>query len=226
MSKYSKKLGEKLEIISHRGYWKDDSEKNTKIAFQRSFKLGFGTETDVRDMGSQILISHDIPKGKELRLEDFFEIYKDSRCEGSIALNIKSDGLQNEVKKIIKNYDIGNYFVFDMSIPDTLKYVDEKIPVYVRVSEYEQPTIELLNISCGLWFDYFKKDNEKMKLLEEATFLIGSKKICVVSPELHKKTPESFWNDIKNAKNVNLNNLILCTDFPERAQEYFKTGAL
>lgn len=33
-------------ILSHRGYWKETHEKNLPIAFERSFSLGFGTETD------------------------------------------------------------------------------------------------------------------------------------------------------------------------------------
>lgn len=38
-----------MKIISHRGFWHNPSEKNTEMAFCRSFELGFGTETDVRD---------------------------------------------------------------------------------------------------------------------------------------------------------------------------------
>ena len=36
---------ELMMILSHRGYWK---EKNLPIAFERSFSLGFGTETDYK----------------------------------------------------------------------------------------------------------------------------------------------------------------------------------
>ena len=32
-----------MEIISHRGLWKKDHEKNSVKAFQRSFEKGFGT---------------------------------------------------------------------------------------------------------------------------------------------------------------------------------------
>ena len=39
-----------MQVISHRGYWKAASEKNTQTAFKRSFSLGYGTETDVRDL--------------------------------------------------------------------------------------------------------------------------------------------------------------------------------
>jgi hypothetical protein len=58
-----------MQILSHRRYWKMDSEKNTKIAFERSFSLGFGTETDLmRDFGRKIVISHDMPRGGKMTL--------------------------------------------------------------------------------------------------------------------------------------------------------------
>lgn len=87
-----------MKIISHRGYWKNNSEKNTKISFERSFRLGFGTETDIRDFNGNLVISHDIPTNTSISIDDFFEIY--NRHSNSIlALNIKSDGLQSILKK-------------------------------------------------------------------------------------------------------------------------------
>ena len=50
-----------MKILSHRGYWKTAEEKNTATAMHRSFSLGFGTETDVRDYNGKLVISHDIP---------------------------------------------------------------------------------------------------------------------------------------------------------------------
>ena len=44
-------------VLSHRGYWKTPAEKNTAAAFRRSFDLGFGTETDVRDRGGELVIA-------------------------------------------------------------------------------------------------------------------------------------------------------------------------
>ena len=55
-------------VLSHRGYWKTAVEKNTPTAFKRSFELGFGTETDVRDRNGELVISHDMPNGSEITL--------------------------------------------------------------------------------------------------------------------------------------------------------------
>ncbi|AQT06291.1 PI-PLC domain-containing protein [Acetobacter persici] len=52
-----------MQILSHRGFWHTPKEKNSRAAIQRSFKEGFGLETDVRDLlfegESQIVVSHD-----------------------------------------------------------------------------------------------------------------------------------------------------------------------
>lgn len=61
-----------MEIISHRGYWKCKNEKNTKIAFNRSFNMGYGIETDIRDFRGELVISHDIATSESLQLNDFF----------------------------------------------------------------------------------------------------------------------------------------------------------
>ena len=61
-------------IISHRGYWKCVDEKNTEIAFSRSFELDFGTETDVRDCLGKLVISHDMPDGSEIHFEEFLSL--------------------------------------------------------------------------------------------------------------------------------------------------------
>ncbi len=38
-----------MQILSHRGYWKSIKEKNSFIAFERSFLAMHGVETDLRD---------------------------------------------------------------------------------------------------------------------------------------------------------------------------------
>ena len=67
-----------IEVISHRGYWKTPEERNAPVAFERSFSLGFGTETDVRDCVrdgvSELVISHDIPRGGEFAFADMLRL--------------------------------------------------------------------------------------------------------------------------------------------------------
>ena len=93
-----------MQIISHRGLWKSLDERNTAVAFERSFAKGFGLETDLRDFDGDIYISHDVPINKKsiMRFSEFLEIYNDFKEDLSIALNIKSDGLQLKMKEILE----------------------------------------------------------------------------------------------------------------------------
>ncbi|HDG1702299.1 TPA: hypothetical protein PFE33_004667, partial [Kluyvera ascorbata] len=50
-------------------------EKNTQTAFERSFSLGFGTETDIRDFGGELVISHDIADQNCISFKKFISLY-------------------------------------------------------------------------------------------------------------------------------------------------------
>lgn len=208
-----------MEIISHRGYWENGDEKNSIFAFERSFSSGFGTETDIRDYEGKLVISHDIADANAISLEQFFAVYKSFDKNLPLALNIKSDGLQLKLKDAIKKYEIENYFVFDMSVPDTLLYLQHDFCVFTRQSEYEaKPTF--YDRSVGVWLDEFHSHwIEKSVLIEH---IKNQKKICIVSPDLHKRDYQSEWNDYRSIeKTTGCFNMMLCTDFPEKAREFF-----
>ncbi len=135
-----------MVILSHRGYWKEDSEKNTKAAFELSFILGFGTETDLRDRNGELVISHDMANSNSIVAEEFFEIYTSLGRELPLALNIKADGLHQKLKTLLVKYEIKNYFVFDMAVPDGLNYLKQDFITYSRHSEYEPITQYLQDI--------------------------------------------------------------------------------
>lgn len=211
-----------MQIISHRGYWKVSDEKNKINAFERSFKLGFGTETDIRDFNGELVISHDIPKSSPEELiyvDDFFKLYKSIGNNLPLALNIKSDGLQEMLKNLIIKYDISNYFVFDMSIPDTLGYMKRDIKYFSRQSDFE--IIPSLYKECrGVWLDEFVNHWITPEIIEE--HFKKNKFVCIVSPELHGRNNIQEWANYKNfITNQFSENLILCTDNPEDAKKYF-----
>jgi hypothetical protein len=204
-----------MEILSHRGYWLNPAEKNTTIAFERTFRLGFGTETDVRDSNGKIVISHDIPIGGELFLEDFLQLAGDSG--GLLALNIKSDGLASHVSNALRGFPDLEYFTFDMSVPDMRSYLDLGMPVYCRVSEVEIAP-PWLDECRGVWLDSFVKD--WFEVADVKRYLNLNKAVCIVSPELHGRQHEYLWDTIRALKNEK--GLYLCTDYPEKAELFFK----
>jgi hypothetical protein len=207
-----------MEIISHRGYWKSENEKNLPIAFCRSFEMGFGTETDLRDFSEVIVISHDIPNYHSLNFNAFLEIYKQKGEPTTLALNVKSDGLHKLIKSSLDQYNISNYFVFDMSVPDTIGYINEGLKFFTRQSEYE-PSPSFYEKSEGVWLDSFHDIWYTEELILE--HLNNNKKVAIVSPELHKRDYKEFWEVLKSSNIYKLTGVILCTDFPEVAREYF-----
>lgn len=212
-----------MEIISHRGFWLVDAEKNAEKAFLRSFLAGYGTETDLRDSHGKLVISHDIPgfEEKTLAAEDFFQLYKDSGCMGVLALNIKSDGLQGLIKDCLEKYQINNYFLFDASIPDSIVSINYGLTTFARSSEFEPRSI-LWDQCAGIWLDRFSAQSLDLVLIQD-TIKLG-KKVSIVSEELHNRENKILWNELLKIPREILrsNNLILCTDVPDEASEFFQ----
>lgn len=208
-----------MQIISHRGYWNIEEEKNTITAFERSFTLGFGTETDIRDYKGDLVVSHDIPSETALSCDNFFQIYSSYKNPLPLALNIKADGLQLKLKELLQKYNIENYFVFDMSVPDGLAYLRLKLKVFTRHSEYEREP-SCYDDAEGVWLDEFYShwiDRETI-----IKHLNNNKKVCIVSPELHSREYKKVWVDYRSIGNeLKTNAIMLCTDFPEDARRYF-----
>ena len=207
-----------MRILSHRGYWHHASEKNSLAAFHRSFELGFGTETDVRDCLGKLVISHDMPTGGEMLLDDFLKLANKYSATSSlpIALNIKSDGLATRVYEALSNFPGLEYFTFDMSMPDTRLFLESPLSVFLRMSEVEYSSSWVQNAE-GIWLDSFETDWFDVKLIN--SLLDRNLSICVVSPELHGRDPNYLWQMLNRVKHRT--KLMLCTDFPIRAYDYF-----
>jgi glycerophosphoryl diester phosphodiesterase len=205
-------------VLSHRGYWKEGAEKNTAGAFARSFHLGFGTETDLRDLDGQLVIAHDPARSGALAAEVLFEIHRAIDPTLPLALNVKADGLQRWVKGALERYGLERAFVFDMSVPDARGYLAAGVPVFTRQSELEcEPAF--YGAAAGVWVDGFESDWATERDL--ARHLGAGKRVCVVSPELHKRPHEAFWERLAGMGCAADPRLMLCTDLPEDAREVF-----
>lgn len=202
-----------MKIISHRGFWKNKSEKNQRIAFERSVSKNFGIETDVRNNQNTLVISHDVPTGNEITLIEFLDIVGDSSIP--LAINIKADGLVTQIKSVMEAKKIKTWFAFDMSIPDMLRYIKHKLPVFTRQSEIESPV--LLDKSLGIWLDEFNSTWYNLKYIKQ--LLDNKKYVCIVSPELHGRDYRPVWEMLWPLSSHPA--LMICTDFPDKAQNYF-----
>ena len=203
-------------ILSHRGYWKNLYEQNQKVAFKRSFDLGFGTEADLRDADGKIVISHDMANGSEIFFEEVLQIMNGRNL--MLALNIKADGLVDIIMETLAKYGHTNYFNFDMSIPDMVFQMKKNAVVFTGFSDILQTPV-LFDKAAGVWLDCFNSDWYNADTIDE--LIIAGKSVCIVSADLHKRDKDAQWKIIKKCKNLNSQNLMICTDYPEKAKEYF-----
>ena len=206
-----------MQILSHRGYWQILEERNTKMAFEKSFESGFGTETDLRDICGKIVVSHDMPKGSEITFEDLLKIMQGRNLP--LALNIKADGQIDEILRLLAKYKHTNYFTFDMSIPDMVVQIEKGAKVFTGFSDILTSPVLLCKAS-GVWLDAFGGVWYNLDIIDG--LLKQNKAVCIVSEDLHGRNTDKQWQMLRQYDNIKTNNLFLCTDKPKEALAYFK----
>lgn len=209
-----------MVIISHRGHWSVPEEQNKLPALQKAITLGFGLEMDLRDYAEDLVISHNMARDTTLALDQFLQWYHDfGGHHPPLALNIKADGLCLLLKEALGLYQVENYFVFDMSIPDAILYLNLGLNVFTRQSEYEE-TPNLYKNSKGVWLDEFEHHWITDEILIE--HLENDKQVCIVSPELHGRSFKMEWQQYRKfERRHGRDRLMICTDHPVKAEEFF-----
>ena len=172
----------------------------------------YGVEVDIRSNGKNMIIHHD-PFSEGVLFEDWLSHYK----HGTLILNVKEEGLETRLIKLMRSNNIMNYFFLDQSFPFLIKCskAGEK-KCAVRFSEYEslETALSLAGFIDWVWVDCFNKLPLKIDIfdkLRNANF-----KICLVSPELQGRTDDLEIMNI--AKFMNDNNLkvdAVCTKNPD-----------
>ena len=142
----------------------------------------FGVEIDLRSDKKNIYLHHDPFRKGEL-FKKWIKYYKHK----IIVLNVKEEGLEKSILKILKKYRIKNFFFHDQTFSTLLKNMS-KTKVSVRYSEFE----DLKNIKHlfkrikWIWIDNFSVIRLEKKFY---SYLKKKKvRICLVSPELVKKS--------------------------------------
>ena len=207
-----------MKLLAHRGYWKNESEKNSLEAIKRALENGYGFESDIRDYCGKLVISHNMADSSCPSADEVFaelERFGDRFC---FAINIKADGLKDELFSALQSRNLKNYFAFDMSVPQMVEYVEKGITVFTRQSEFEKEPV-LYESSAGVWIDGF----EDLGWISETllkSHIENGKRVCIVSPELHGKPHLEFWKKL-NGMNLDFSQVLLCTDIPDEAKAFF-----
>lgn len=207
-----------MNVLSHRGYWREPAERNSAAAFERSFALGFGTETDLRDLAGELVISHDVARPGAMPAEEFLGIHRRHDARLPLALNVKADGLQGLVAALLEKFIVRDAFVFDMSVPDLLQWLKTGVQVFTRHSDVE-PDPACYAAAQGVWLDAFA--GEWWTLDTVRRHLEAGKRVCIVSPELHGREHRHAWDRLAASDASRSGELMICTDLPEDARRVF-----
>ena len=112
-------------VVSHRVNTREELR-------QTSGELG--CEIDIRNHGKNLVVEHDPFLNGGLTLEKWLTEF-DHRF---LIVNVKEEGLEPEVFRILNEFDVENYFILDESIPYIMKYCKAGESRYaLRVSELE-----------------------------------------------------------------------------------------
>ena len=164
----------------------------------------FCLEIDIHNYNNKLVLAHDHPNEQSIKLEDFItHIPKNSL----LAINIKNEEVEAELKIILSRSKTTNYFTFDWPVTSLHNAINHDLNCAFRLSEYEKDIVP----NCPwVWLDSFNG------IWYDADFLISLKKsgikLAIVSPELHNREADiSKVKDIVNAVKVDA----MCTDIPE-----------
>lgn len=160
-----------MNIICHR--------RNT-VAELRATPTPYGVEVDIRSQGERLVIHHD----PFVDGEDFEEWLRDYR-HGTLILNVKEEGLETRLTKLMREHGLSDYFFLDQSFPFLVKWsrMGER-RCAVRVSEFESvdTALALAGAIDWVWVDCFTR----FPLTRAAADSLrqAGLRLCLVSPEL------------------------------------------
>ena len=166
---------EKKNIIVHR--------VNT-IKSLKSVDTDLGCEIDIRTDGSQLILNHD-PFKKGDNLIDYLDEYQ----HGTLVLNIKETGIENDVLDEVKKRKIKSYFLLDVEFPYIIRaFMRNENNIAIRFSEYEtiENVITFKNNLKWVWVDLVSKipiNDFNFKILNQFN-------LCLVCPSLWNRSNE------------------------------------
>ena len=157
------------------------------IALLEKTPSNFGVEIDIRSNGKSLILHHDPFKQGEL-----FKNWIKSYHHGTLILNVKEEGLESPLLKLMNQYKINDFFFLDQSFPFLRKTaVMGESRCAVRVSEYEniETVLSLSGMVDWVWVDCFTRfplNKDEANRLKNSGF-----KLCFVSPELQGREKRS-----------------------------------
>lgn len=216
-----------MQIIQH-GLGTKVGKENPRQIFEECLKADIPFETDIRNDGTKIVLSHSLPTGSEMCLEELLEMRQSINPKSTLALHFNANGLGQTVDSLLKKYnqDTDNLFCFGNPTNDLnacLKYYPD-LPMYTvgcdLYSEGEDYKWQapLSDKSKGIWLDSFT-GNYDFNFIQK--HLNEGKKICFASDDLFKRDNTNLWSNIVSNGLIFNDNVKLCTNNYKEAEDYF-----
>jgi hypothetical protein len=184
-------------IVEHR--------KNSKSELEL-VPLNHGVEIDLRLFHGELVLAHD-----PFVLGENFANWITGFSHSLLILNVKEEGLEEEILKHVQGAGISNYFFLDQAFPSLVKSIKLKRPAAGRISEFENLTWSLEFAPEWIWLDSF---DGNWDYLDEAVQRISQLelKTCLVSPELQGRFEPRELAILKSTlKNHNFTPDAVCT---------------
>jgi hypothetical protein len=173
-----------MELIAHR---------LNKINELRQLPKRYGVEIDLRSRGSEIILHHD-PYKKGEKFENYLQNYN----HGTLILNVKESGIEDDVIKKTKKFGIKDFFLLDVEMPYICKNKKASNKyIALRYSEFEpEYTIKKFTKNVGwVWIDTFTSLPLNLKVKST----LKKFKTCLVCPERwgRPKDIQKYFNLMK-----------------------------
>lgn len=174
----------------------------------------FGIEVDVFQHDGAIYTGHD-PGHEICAFENWVKHFK----HDFLAVNIKQEGIEKEVIRILDEAGIANFFLFDLSFPMLYKLsMSGESRIAIRTSDIEgsNSLSVFRNKIDWVWLDAF----ESLKFIPGILEILSDYKVCVVSPELHLSRAIEVSNQLLSDLQSFISHFdAVCTKYPEEWEE-------
>lgn len=151
------------------------------IEHLKSININDGVEIDVRSIKGVPYLSHFIDEDGV----DFEEWLKYYNLKGTLVINVKEEGLEMIIIKLLEKYNITNYMFLDEPfwyLLNSSRKLNNK-NFAIRVSKFEsvETALKSRELSDWVWYDYFDNyiNTDDIKKLIDAGF-----KVIMPAPEL------------------------------------------
>ena len=196
-----------MEIIIHR---------INSIKKLREIPTEYGTEIDIRAFGSDLVLNHEPFKKGDL-LKDYISEYK----HGTLILNIKEAGIEDEVLKLVRSRpNIKSFFLLDVEFPYIYRAcrMGERA-IAIRYSEDEsiETAKKYINMVNWIWIDTITRLPVDAKSLPT----LNKFKKCLVCPERWGRESDinNYINEIVNL-NFKLDAVMTSLDLAHLWEKY------